>query len=52
MKNLKEKVLRGIAKAADKAVEGACGSKSFWITYEPEMPNVLKQAKMDSQKHS
>ena len=50
MSVLKEKVLRGIKKAADKAVEGACGSKSLVITYEPEMPQVLKQAKTDSQK--
>jgi cyclic lactone autoinducer peptide len=52
MSVLKEKVLRGIAKAADKAVEGACGSKSLWISYEPEMPKVLKQAKMESQKRA
>ncbi|MDF2877585.1 MAG: hypothetical protein K0S30_681 [Clostridia bacterium] len=52
MNVLKEKVLRGIAKAADKAVEGACGSKSCVITYEPEMPKALKQAKMESQKRA
>ncbi len=52
MNVLKEKVLRSIAKAADKAVEGACGSKSLWISYEPEMPKALRQAKMDSQKRS
>lgn len=50
MSVLKEKVLRAVAKVADKAVEGACGSKSFWLTYEPDMPRVLKQAKIDSQK--
>jgi len=47
MNTLKEKVLRGIAKAADKAVKGACGSKSGCISYEPEMPKSLKQAKLD-----
>ncbi len=51
MSTLKEKVLRGIAKAADKAVEGACGSKSFVITYEPEMPKHLKEAKLNAKKH-
>lgn len=50
MSALKEKLLRGIAKAADKAVEGACGSKSAIVTYEPEMPKALKQAKMQAKK--
>jgi cyclic lactone autoinducer peptide len=52
MSVLKEKLLRGIAKVADKAVEEACSSKSWWVTYEPEMPKVLKQAKMESQKRA
>lgn len=45
MKTLKEVVLQGIAKAADKAVESACGSKSTCIFFEPEMPEALKKKK-------
>ncbi|PHV71667.1 hypothetical protein CS063_03650 [Sporanaerobium hydrogeniformans] len=45
MNTWKEKVLKGVVKMADKAVEGASGSKSFWWSYEPQMPEKLKRAK-------
>lgn len=45
MSALKEKMLKVVVKAADKAVEGASGSKSAWWSHELEMPQVLKQAK-------
>ena len=52
MSTLKEKALKGIAKAAEKAVEGACGSKCVWVSYEPEMPKALKEAKLTGGKRS
>ena len=42
---IKKVILKGIAKTAEKAVEGACGSKSVCIFFEPEMPKALKEAK-------
>lgn len=42
---IKKAMLKGIAKTAEKAVEGACGSKSVFIYFEPEMPKALKEAK-------
>lgn len=42
MKTFKQIILKGLAKAADKAVEEACGSKCIGVTYEPEMPEKLK----------
>lgn len=43
---IKKTMLKGIAKTAEKAVEGACGSKSIFIFFEPEMPKALKEAKL------
>ncbi len=45
MKAWKEKVLKGVVKMADKAVEGANGSKSTWWSYEPTMPQKLRKNK-------
>ncbi|ADZ83612.1 cyclic lactone autoinducer peptide [Cellulosilyticum lentocellum] len=42
---IKKTMLRGIAKTAEKAVEGASGSKSLVFFFEPEMPKALKEAK-------
>ncbi len=43
----KKVVLRAVEKTAKKMVEGACGSKSAIYFYEPEMPRVLKEKKMN-----
>lgn len=42
---IKKTMLKGIAKAAKKAADGACGSKSMAFFFEPEMPKALKEAK-------
>ncbi len=43
---MKKTLLKGIAKAAEKAVKEASGSKSFYIYYEVEMPKCLKDKKL------
>ncbi len=47
-KVMKKTVLKGIAKCAEKAVKEACGSKSFAIYFEPEMPATLKAKKVNN----
>lgn len=42
---MKKEMLKGIAKVAEKAVKEACGSKSIFFYYEPEMPQKLKDKK-------
>lgn len=42
---IKKTILKGIAKTAEKAVDGASGSKSICFFFEPEMPKALKEAK-------
>lgn len=44
---MKKTVLKGVAKVAEKAVQGACGSKSLVFCYEPQMPAVLKAKKLN-----
>ena len=43
---MKKTLLKGIAKATEKAVKEASGSKSIVIYYEVEMPKCLKDKKM------
>lgn len=42
---IKNRVLKSIAKSAEKAVKEACGSKSYIYYYEPDMPASLKAKK-------
>ena len=44
---MKNTMLKTIAKAAEKAVKDACGSKSTYWYYEVEMPKCLKDKKAD-----
>ena len=45
---MKKLILKGIAKSAEKAVKEACGSKSQFYYYEPDMPAVLKAKKQNN----
>ena len=42
---IKKTMLKGIAKTAEKTVEGISGSKCIALFHEPEMPKALKEAK-------
>ncbi|MBQ1275207.1 MAG: cyclic lactone autoinducer peptide [Cellulosilyticum sp.] len=42
---MKKTILKAVAKSAEKAVKEACGSKSIYLYYEPEMPACLKAKK-------
>ena len=42
---MKKTLLKGIARAAEKAVKEASGSKCCYIYYEVEMPKCLKDKK-------
>ena len=43
---MKNTVLKGIAKGAEKAVKEACGSKCCVLLYEADMPAQLKAKKL------
>ena len=47
---VKKTMLKGIAKTAEKAVEGVSGSKCICFFFEPEMPKTLKEAKFGKAK--
>ena len=44
---MKKTVLKGVAKVAEKAVQGGCGSKSAVFFYEPQIPVALKAKKLN-----
>ena len=48
--SIKKTVLNGIARSSDRAVKEATNSKSLWIYFEPEMPQKLKDKKMNENK--
>lgn len=45
--SIKKTVLNGIAKSSERAVKEATNSKSIWLFFEPEMPQKLKDKKMN-----
>ena len=48
--SIKKTVLNGIARSSERAVKEATNSKSLWIYFEPEMPQKLKDKKMNENK--
>ena len=50
MMSIKKTVLNGIAKSSERAVKEAMNSKSIWIYFEPEVPQRLKDKKMNEKK--
>lgn len=48
--SIKKTVLNGIAKSSEYAVKEATNSKSIWIFFEPEMPQKLKDKKVNEKK--
>ena len=42
---IKETVLKGITKSAEKAVNEVSGEKCLFFFHEPKMPEALKKAK-------
>ncbi|MBU3804144.1 MAG: cyclic lactone autoinducer peptide [Candidatus Cellulosilyticum pullistercoris] len=48
--SIKKTVLNGIARSSERAVKEATNSKSIWIYFEPEMPQKLKDKKMNDNK--
>lgn len=48
--SIKKTVLNGIAKSSEHAVKEATGSKSIFIFFEPEVPQKLKDKKMNEKK--
>lgn len=48
--SIKKTVLNGIAKSSENAVREATNSKSIWVFFEPEVPQRLKEKKMNEKK--
>lgn len=48
--SIKKTVLNGIAKSSEHAVKEATNSKSIWVFFEPEVPQRLKEKKMNEKK--
>lgn len=48
--SIKKTVLNGIAKSSEQAVKEATHSKSIWLYFEPEVPQKLKNKKMNELK--
>lgn len=48
--SIKKSVLNGIAKSSEHAVKEATNSKSIWVFFEPEVPQRLKEKKMNEKK--
>lgn len=45
MKGLQKKVLNAVAKIGLKTAIKACGAASYFATYQPKEPEMLKQVK-------
>jgi len=45
MKNLQSKILNAVAKIGLKTAVKACGTASYFGTYQPKEPEALKQLK-------
>ena len=48
--NIKKTVLNGIAKSSEHAVRETTHSKSIWLFFEPEVPQKLKNKRMNELK--
>lgn len=44
--SIKKTVLQGIAKSSGYVAQEACGLKSIFVFFEPEVPQKLKERKM------
>jgi len=48
--SIKKSVLNRVAKSSEQVVKEATNSKSIWFFFEPEMPQKLKDKKMNGNK--